>query len=73
MNVKNIMELGAIADAVYSEHGESMQKAIFGDHARENPAPSSDESDPRKKMMTNAVMFVAGASAIWAVKKVMQG
>jgi hypothetical protein len=73
MNLKNIMELGALADAVYSEHGESMQKAIFGDHARENPAPSSDESDPKKKVMTNALMFGVGVAAVLSVRKIMRG
>jgi hypothetical protein len=73
MNLKNVMELGALADAVYSEHGEAMQKAIFGDEARRNPAVASEDSDPKRKMTTNALMLVAGFGAVYSVIRVMRG
>jgi hypothetical protein len=64
MNMNEMMELGALADAVYSQHGAAMQKALFGTVVNANPA------SPKAKALTrNALMGLAGFGLVYYAHK----
>ena len=69
MNAKQIMEMGALADAIYSEHGKDMQQALFGTVALMNP--EGDEGN--KKLVRNLMMGLAGAGIVFAGFKLIKG
>ena len=73
MNAKQIMEMGALADAIYTEHGKDMQQALFGTVARHNPPDPPADNSGKKKLKQNLMMGLAGAMVVLLGSKVYKG